>query len=105
LKLKRRLKAAATKETEMENSPGFSILTLFNVRDVQVGALESCIVADKRTWVRELTICDEAGNKLRIGLYANTQDALALGESWLSAYQQEYAAEQSATALCMLAGD
>jgi len=78
------------------NGPGFSILTLFDVANVTVGALEVCVVADKRTWVRELTIRDEAGNRFRLNLHAATPEALALSAD------ERYAAEQSATAICVL---
>jgi hypothetical protein len=79
------------------NGPGFSILTLFDVESIDIGGLESCVVADKRTWVRELTIRDVAGNRLRVGLYADSPDALALSEA------EHYAAAESATAVTSLA--
>jgi hypothetical protein len=74
----------------------FSILSLFDVTAIDIGSLESCVVADRRTWVRELTIRDQAGNRLRINIHAATPEALALSAD------ERYAAEQSATAICVL---
>jgi len=79
------------------NGPSYSSLSLFQTDSISVGPLERVTMFDRSIWVRELTIRDEAGNRLKIALHANRPDALAIGEV------EQYAAEQSATAVCLLA--
>ena len=79
------------------NGPSYSSMSLFQTDSISVGPVETVMMFDRRIYVRELTIRDEAGNRLKIALHANRPDALAIGEA------ERYAAEQSATAVCSLA--
>lgn len=77
--------------------PAYNLVTLFNVQSITADAPERVVTADRVSWVREIMVTDEAGNRIKLSLYADTFDALAMSDA------EQYAAEQSYTAITMLA--
>jgi hypothetical protein len=71
-------------------------MSLFQTDSISVGPVETVELFGQRVYVRELTIRDEAGNRIKIALHANRPDALAISEA------ERYAAEQSVTAMCLM---
>ena len=75
--------------------PAYNLLTIFDIAGINVGAVSKVEAGITPKWCREVTITDEAGNRTKLNLYADTFGALALSEA------EQYAAQESYTAIAM----